>query len=56
MNAIKNTFKEFGNVSWPTFSNTMKNTFIVIVFCLIVGLISFAIISGFLPIFSNVTK
>lgn len=52
MKAVINTIKEFKNISWPTWKETLVKTFVVIVFGLVLGLISTFIVSVFLPVFT----
>lgn len=53
MNAIKNTILEFKNIQWPTISETFSKTFVVIMFSIFIGLVSFGIMSLFVPIFGG---
>ena len=54
MNAIKNTLKEFTYIEWPTIKETLSKTVVVILFSLFIGLISFLLVSLFLPVFGGI--
>ena len=54
MRAIKNTLSEFGKIEWPSLSTTFSRTFVVILFSIFIGLISFLIMSLFVPIFGGI--
>lgn len=53
MKAIINTFREFSNISWPSWKDTFSKTFVVIMFSIIIGLISALVVTVFVPFFGG---